>query len=94
MSVNYLFFLKQYNASFFFLFSFFLFFASGVGSPLYPEFFLLYYTIILQRIRIIVGDAGFEPGNSAPEVWCATDEPPHLQPMSHCISPMSTTSPR
>ena len=72
----------------------FFYFFSGVGFPLYPEFFLLYYTIILQRIRIIVGDAGFEPGNSAPEVWCATDEPPHLQPMSHCISPMSTTSPR
>ena len=28
--------------------------------------------------RIIVGDAGFKPGTSAPEVWCATNEPPHL----------------
>ena len=34
--------------------------------------------MILQRIRIIVGDAGFEPRTSAPEVWCATNEPPHL----------------
>ena len=33
--------------------------------------------MILQRIRIIVGDAGFEPGTSAPEVWCAKNEPPH-----------------
>ena len=35
--------------------------------------------MILQRIRIIVEDAGFEPGTSAPEVWCSTNEPPHLQ---------------
>ena len=40
--------------------------------------FLHYYTMILQRIRIIVGDAGFEPGTSAPEIWRATNEPPHL----------------
>ena len=33
----------------------------------------------MQRIRNIVGDAGFEPETSAPEVWCATNEPPHLQ---------------
>ena len=39
---------------------------------LYPEIFLHYYTLILQRIRIIVGDAGFEPRTSAPEGWCAT----------------------
>ena len=52
--------------------------ASEVGFPLYPEIFLHYYTMILQRIRIIVGDAGFEPGTSAPQVWCATYEPPHL----------------
>ena len=32
---------------------------------------LHYYTMSLQRIRIIVGDAGFEPGTSASEVWCA-----------------------
>ena len=50
-----------------------LFFASGVGFPLYPE--IVY---ILQRFRIIVGDFGFEPGTSAQEVWCATNEPPHL----------------
>ena len=39
------------------------FFASLVGFPLYPEI-LQYYTMILQRHRIIVGDAGFEPGTS------------------------------
>ena len=39
--------------------------------------------MILQRIRIIVGDTGFEPGTSAPEVWCATNEPPHLQVSQH-----------
>ena len=37
----------------------------------YPEI-LQYYTMILQRPRIIVGDVGFEPGTSAPEVWRAT----------------------
>ena len=36
--------------------------------------------MILQRIRIIVGeDAGFEPGTSVQEVLCATNEPPQLQ---------------
>ena len=45
--------------------------------------FLQYYTMILQRIRIMVVDAGFEPGTSAQEVWRATNEPPHLQ--SHHI---------
>ena len=57
-----------------------LFFASGVGLTFYSELFLQYFTMIMQRIRIIVEDAGFELGTSAPEVWCATDEPPHL----HC----------
>ena len=52
------------------------FFFSGVSFILYPEIFYL-ITMILQRIRIIVGDAGFESGTSAPEVWCATNEPPH-----------------
>ena len=37
------------------------FFVSGVGFPLYPEIFYFIYTMILQRIGIIVGDAGFEP---------------------------------
>ena len=32
-----------------------------LGVPLYPEIFPHYNTLILQRIRIIVGDAGFEP---------------------------------
>ena len=35
--------------------------------------------MILQRISIIVGDAGFEPRTSAPEAWCATNKPPHLE---------------
>ena len=30
--------------------------------------------MILQRIRIIVGDAGLGPGTSASEVWCATND--------------------
>ena len=46
--------------------------------PSLPWDFLLYFTMILQRIRIIVVDAGFEPGTSAPEVWCAVNKPPHL----------------
>ena len=50
-------------------------FVVGVGFPLYTEFFLHYYTMVLQRIRIIVGDTGFEPGTSANEL-----------PMSHLIS--------
>ena len=58
------------------------FLASGGGSPLYPEI-LQYYTMILQRIRIIVVDAGFEPGTSAPEVWRATNEPPHLRSQNY-----------
>ena len=62
---------------YFVCFLFVCFFASGGGSPLYPEF-LLYETMILQRSRIIEGDAGFEPGTSASEVWRATNEPPHL----------------
>ena len=51
----------------FFLF-FYIIFSSGVSFPLYPEIFYI-ITMILQRIRIIVGDAGFEPGTCAPEVW-------------------------
>ena len=54
------------------------FFASGVGFTFYSELFLQYFTMIMQRIRIIVEDAGFELGTSAPDVWCATNEPPHL----------------
>ena len=45
--------------------------------PLYPEI-LQFYTIILQRIRIIAVDAGCDPGVSVSEVWRATNEPPHL----------------
>ena len=39
------------------------------------RFFLHYYTMILQHIKIIVGVAGFETGTSASEVCCATSEP-------------------
>ena len=45
--------------------------ASGGGLPLCPENLQL-YTMILQRPRIIVGRAGFEPKTSGPEVWCVT----------------------
>ena len=38
--------------------------ASGGSSLLYPEI-LQYYTMILQRPWIIMGDAGFEPGTPA-----------------------------
>ena len=48
--------------------SFFYFFSSGGASPLYPEICLQYYTMILQRPKIIVEDAGFEPSTSAREV--------------------------
>ena len=62
----------------FFLLLFLDLFTSGEGFPLYPEFFLHYYTMILQRIRIVVGDAGFEPG-PLPQKSGAL-------PMSHYIS--------
>ena len=65
---------SQLRTNFFFVY----FLSSGGGSPLYPEL-LQYNTMILQRIRIIVFDAGFEPEISAPEVWCATNEPSHLK---------------
>ena len=64
--------------------------ASGGGSPLYSEI-LQYCTMILQRIRITVVDAGFEPGTSATEVWLTTNEPPHLQNVPALIM-ISTSS--
>ena len=64
-----------------YIFFLYIFLASGGGFP-------LYYTMILQRPRIIVGDSGFEPETSAPEVWGATNEPPenmHIKPnMTTC----------
>ena len=57
---------------------FYIFFCLRGRFPSLPRDFLLYFTMILQRIRIIAVDAGFEPGTSAPEVWWATNEPPHL----------------
>ena len=55
------------------------FFASGVGYPLYPESFCIItqWPCTLQHIRIIVADAGFEPGPL----------PKKYIPMSHRISP-------
>ena len=56
--------------------------------PLYPAI-LQHNTMILHLNRIIVGDVGFEPETSAPKVWCATNESPHLQPKSpHWGRPM------
>ena len=40
------------------------------------RFFLHFYTMIIQCIRIIVGE--FKPQTSAAEVWCAANEPPHI----------------
>ena len=36
-------------------------------------------TLILQHIRIVVEDVGFEPGTGASAVWRAINEPQHLQ---------------
>ena len=58
------------------------FFFSGVGFILYPEIFYL-ITMILQRIRIIVGDAGFESRD-----LCNQKSGP--LPMSHHISLLIT----
>ena len=40
--------------------------------------------MILQRIRVIVGDAGFELGTSALNVWCAINEPQYI--LYHILS--------
>ena len=72
---------SELSRTFFFIFYFFIFisvFCLSGRLPSLHRVFLHYYTVILQRIRIIVGDAGFEPGTSAPEVWCAANKPPHL----------------
>ena len=47
---------------YFLFFIYFLFFFLRGRFPYLPWVFLHYYTMFLQRIRIIVGDAGFEPG--------------------------------
>ena len=62
-----------------YLYSFFVsFFGLRWRFPPHYHEFLQYDTMILQRSRIMVGDAGFKPGTSASEVWSATNEPPHL----------------
>ena len=43
-----------------------------------PPSTMKFYTMILQRTRIIAVDAGFEPGTFVPEVWRATNQAPHL----------------
>ena len=58
-----------------YIFFFFLLFFPGVVFPLYLEIFSTLFT--MQRIRIIVENAGFEPRTSASEVWCASYEPPY-----------------
>ena len=50
----------------------------GYVSLSIPCEFLHFDTMIMQRSRIIKGDAGFEPGTSGPEVWWATNQPLHL----------------
>ena len=49
------------------------FFASGIGFPLFPQIFyiIIYYTLYNDPAAHQRA-AGFEPGTSAPEVWCAT----------------------
>ena len=55
------------------------FLPQGAGFPLYPEiFFLLNNTMILKRIRIIVGEAGFEPG-----IFAGLSQKSGALPMSH-----------
>ena len=48
---------------------------TGLGAT---KYMYLSHKMLLQRISNIVGDAGFELGTSASEVWCATNEPPHF----------------
>ena len=51
-----------------------IFFASGVGFPLFPEI-LYFITMILHS----VSGSLWEMSDSNPKGWCATNEPPHLQ---------------
>ena len=57
---------------------YYIFLASGGGSPLYLEF-LQNNTKIPHRTRITVGHVGLEPGTIASEVWCTTNEPSHRE---------------
>ena len=61
----------HYNTMILFLFCFLDLFGLRARFSFLPWDFLHYDTMILQRIRIIVEDAGIEPGTFAPEVWCA-----------------------
>ena len=45
---------------------------------------------MMQHIRIIVVDAGFEPGISALEVGCATNESPHRHEDLVCLAVMAS----
>ena len=57
----------------------------GWPSPPLEIFHMQYFTMNLQWPRIIVEDAGFEPGTTASEVWCATSEPPQLLVRIHTV---------
>ena len=76
---------------FIFIFFFLYIFLPQVEVPPSTLNFLQYYTMILQRPRIIVGEAGFEPGTSDSEVWRATKVA--TTSPSHHIS-KATTSPK
>ena len=59
-----------------------IFFASCGRHPLNLKIvYIQYDTMIPQRTRIIVGDAGIEPGTTAPQksIELPMNEPPHLQ---------------
>ena len=55
----------------------FIFFVFKLFSLSIPRFYSI-STMIMQRHRIIAEDARFEPGTFPQEVWCATNEPPHI----------------
>ena len=54
-------------------------------SLLYSEIFYRIHNDPAAHHGIIVGDAGLESGTSAPEVWCAGNEPPHLHITISCL---------
>ena len=65
------------------------FFASGVGFPLYLEIFYIITQGSCIASGSLWGDARFEPGTSAPEVWCPTNDPPHHRDVAKKCVPLS-----
>ena len=65
------------------------FFASGVGFPLYLEIFYIITQGSCIASGSLWGDARFEPGTSAPEVWCPTNDPPHHRDVAKKCFPLS-----